>query len=59
MKTISNFGELLEACKGMSPAERKMPVQVGTATGLMRVRSIGHCDDAPDAGTDTMILETA
>ncbi len=59
MMKISTYQDLFEYCRSMNPKERAMAVQVGSADGLTRVHSIGHTLDAPDAGHDTMILETA
>lgn len=57
MQKIENFEDLENFCSKLTPHEKKMPVQVGLATEVRRVNSIGHCTDAPDLGENTLIIE--
>jgi hypothetical protein len=58
MKIIKTYNDLLQFCTGLSEQERLMPAQVGTETGVFRIKSGGHCTDAPDLGSNTLILDT-
>lgn len=58
MKLINTYNDLYEFCGGLNETERAMPVQVGLEAGLILVRSAGHVGEVPDAGSNTLILET-